>query len=405
MSLEFGEDLNVKGQLYPVYHAYGFGGAGLTLSPGVADFSVKAINKRYSNNKQQPILIIGAGVIGLSIARELMHEGYRNIQILSAFYTPGSETLIPHIKPVTKKDYFPSCVAGGYIMPVTLGVTPHSGDTATIIETAQQTWAKRSTDPRYASMVMAGDRISFLPVLPDQVRGYSYDAMAVNQLLGYELYPVQVNRQAVLGVDVKGQKFQRTATSVVKIGHIHQADTQGIQMAFLRELVHSKRIEFLQAHIESPETLARYLKPEQLIINASGTGLRSVFHRPETTPVRGDYVIATIPLKYIKHHPSRHFSFYTPGMTLHQRFNQDNMTIVFGATNIKGDGSTDFSLDHTTRILEHWYTLAHCPQEMSELHVKEECSQGSIKHSAFCEAGANAFSQKVLKALSKEPEG
>ena len=65
---------------------YGHGGGGWTLAPGVAKYVVamldqKVIEKKFS--KDENITIIGAGVIGLFNAVELLNVGYKNITIVA----------------------------------------------------------------------------------------------------------------------------------------------------------------------------------------------------------------------------------------------------------------------------------------------------------------------------------
>ena len=62
----FSQPLRLKEQQYPLYQAYGFGGAGLTLSSGVAQKVVDDLNTQ-EHRKAQPILVVGAGITGLSI--------------------------------------------------------------------------------------------------------------------------------------------------------------------------------------------------------------------------------------------------------------------------------------------------------------------------------------------------
>ncbi|KAH7699319.1 hypothetical protein AAVH_33576, partial [Aphelenchoides avenae] len=65
-----------------VAHNYGHGGCGWSLAPGAASYvgellAVKMTALGYG--KAEPICVVGAGVIGLFTARDLLRRGYTNI--------------------------------------------------------------------------------------------------------------------------------------------------------------------------------------------------------------------------------------------------------------------------------------------------------------------------------------
>ena len=90
-----------------VAHNYGHGGSGWTLGPG----SAKYVNSllidsplgKELSNKATPIAIIGAGLVGLFTAYDLVKRGYRNITI----YAEKLDTLASHY-------------AGGLLAPVSM---------------------------------------------------------------------------------------------------------------------------------------------------------------------------------------------------------------------------------------------------------------------------------------------
>ena len=393
----FGQPLWLNGHRHPVYHAFGYGGAGITLSQGVAQQVVDDFSRSH-RDKQSNILIIGAGITGLSIARALLNEGYQQLTMLSAFYPPGTEHFSDSSVSVSRAHYYPSCVGGGYIMPVKFGTLVPSAQTISMIENSQHGWETLAKDPSYSAMIMMGSRVSLLPVSPDQVKNYPYDAMVINKLLGYELYPVQIHKEGLTGMSMQEQPFKRTASSVIEIHNTLMVDPASIQLQFMKELSDSRRVAFIQKTIHSPSCLKKHLQSDQIIVNASGTGIGHVFGITGTTPVRGDLIVATIPLCHLKNARPDHHSFYTPGMTLHQRFNSDNMMIVLGGTNIVGDSSTHFNRQSVGNILRHWYGFSHCPDHFHNLHKNSQPSFPEKKCKS-CDADSNAFIEKVIDSL------
>lgn len=73
---------NVKDKI--IAHNYGHGGSGWTLGPGATSYVVGLLQKEILKNymqKEEPISIIGAGVIGLLSALEMLNRGYTDITI------------------------------------------------------------------------------------------------------------------------------------------------------------------------------------------------------------------------------------------------------------------------------------------------------------------------------------
>lgn len=103
------ESLNGK----TIINNYGHGGSGWTLAPGAAKYVVGLMDKNFAtkkSNKDTPIVVIGAGVIGLLTCLELINQGYTNITIYAdkfddltshnagGMLSPGSVTMIPELK-------------------------------------------------------------------------------------------------------------------------------------------------------------------------------------------------------------------------------------------------------------------------------------------------------------------
>ncbi len=66
-----------------IAHNYGHGGSGWTLAPGAAYYVNDLLIKKYSPPKDASITIVGAGVIGLFTAYDLIKKDFRNIRIFA----------------------------------------------------------------------------------------------------------------------------------------------------------------------------------------------------------------------------------------------------------------------------------------------------------------------------------
>jgi D-amino-acid oxidase len=96
-----------------IVHNYGFGGSGWTLAPGCAQYMVQQfLDDLYPMRRDEPITIIGAGVIGLFTAYELVKDGFTNITIIADQF----DDLVSHR-------------AGGFLAPSTMDVPAHMQDT------------------------------------------------------------------------------------------------------------------------------------------------------------------------------------------------------------------------------------------------------------------------------------
>ncbi len=93
-----------------VVNNYGHGGSGWTLAPGSAQYVVdlaEASPRGASLAKDTPVTVVGAGVIGLFTAYELVRRGYSNITVMAARF-----------------DDLTSHNAGGLLAPVSMDNEP-----------------------------------------------------------------------------------------------------------------------------------------------------------------------------------------------------------------------------------------------------------------------------------------
>ncbi len=90
--------------------SYGHSGSGWTLGPGSVKYVIGLLEDKMTSqhmDKQEPIAIVGAGVMGLMSAIELRQRGYQNIRIVAEAF----ENLTSH-------------KAGGQFAPVYMGNDP-----------------------------------------------------------------------------------------------------------------------------------------------------------------------------------------------------------------------------------------------------------------------------------------
>ncbi len=93
-----------------IAHNYGHGGSGWTLAPGSAAYVVDLAEESVQGKslaKDAPITVVGAGVIGLFTAYELVKRGYTNVTVAAEQY----EGLTSHN-------------AGGLLAPVSMDNAP-----------------------------------------------------------------------------------------------------------------------------------------------------------------------------------------------------------------------------------------------------------------------------------------
>lgn len=67
-------------------HNYGHGGSGWTLAPGAASYVVGLMDEKARQHglaQSEPIVVVGAGVIGLFTAYELVQRGYKKITVIA----------------------------------------------------------------------------------------------------------------------------------------------------------------------------------------------------------------------------------------------------------------------------------------------------------------------------------
>ncbi len=92
-----------------IAHNYGHGGSGWTLAPGSASYVLDLLQQQAGSNlkPESEIIIVGAGVLGLLTALDLVERGYKKILIIAERF----ENLTSH-------------KAGGLLAPVSMNNHP-----------------------------------------------------------------------------------------------------------------------------------------------------------------------------------------------------------------------------------------------------------------------------------------
>lgn len=93
-----------------IAHNYGHGGSGWTLAPGTVKYVVdlvEATDAGKAFDKSAPVTVVGAGVIGLFTAYELVQRGYTNVTVTAESF-----------------DKLTSHNAGGLLAPVSMDNAP-----------------------------------------------------------------------------------------------------------------------------------------------------------------------------------------------------------------------------------------------------------------------------------------
>jgi len=93
-----------------IAHNYGHGGSGWTLAPGTANYVADLVEnseKAKAISRSEPVTVVGAGVIGLFTAYELVQRGYSNVTVMAQRF-----------------DKITSDNAGGLLAPVSMDNAP-----------------------------------------------------------------------------------------------------------------------------------------------------------------------------------------------------------------------------------------------------------------------------------------
>lgn len=238
-----------------VAHNYGHGGSGWTLGPGSAKFvNSLMLNSDFAKdlqNKETPIAIVGAGVIGLFTAYDLNKRGFKNITL----YADRTDKLTSHN-------------AGGLLAPVSMDNAPDMQNTI--------------------------DQIGV-----DAYRFYA--GIAKNQntdfKVGASIVPTYFQNREDSGLEPYVGKVMQPAKEVlldfgngttrpmVAYDDGIYMDT-ALLMGELRNYINAKHIPIVQKKLTSLAEL-----PQKFIFNCSGLGAAQLANDAEVVPVQGHLIM------------------------------------------------------------------------------------------------------------------
>ena len=236
-----------------IAHNYGHGGSGWTLAPGSAGYVVDLAQQSEQGKslpKDAPITVVGAGVIGLFTAYELVKRGYTNVTVVA-----------------DKFDGLTSHKAGGLLAPVSMDNAPEM----------QRIIDKIGVDAyRFFASVAMGTNADF----PE----------------GASIHPAYFENREESGLEpYVGQVMKPAKDVTLDFGNGTRRDMvvyddgifmdPGAMMKSLRDYLEGK-VTFEQRKVTSFSDL-----PSDLVFNCTGLGARALEGDEEMVSVQGHLIM------------------------------------------------------------------------------------------------------------------
>lgn len=278
-----------------VVHNYGQGGAGITFSWGSAEESL-AVARKFLR-RRQPVIVVGAGIMGLSTAYLLARAGHR-VTIYAADFSPN----------------LTSDVAGGLWSPDYLGrATPSKArQVARVARRSYSTFAKlrRQKVPGIHRLRL------FVADLTNEPS--STDGIATAQRLGIIPPPRRHRTIPIEGANFGGREYR---TFLVEMP---------LYMNWLFGEV-KKNAKLVRRKFLTETEIAKLAKRELgmggVVFNCTGVGAARLYGDPKLLPARGQLVLQRRPRNF----PSDRKSFY--GLEIGSRyFFQWEDWLIYGGT-------------------------------------------------------------------------
>lgn len=227
-----------------IVHNYGHGGCGITLSMGTAIAAADLVD--LESPSDEPVAVLGAGIVGLTTARELALRG-RQVRIYAQQI--GQETL--------------SMLAGALFLPVGIDLEhPEIGKERFRSMLHASKRSLQSLDPsRYGIESL----IVFEPAYAHDDEHY-FDNGTIDQ-------PVMYDRLPIPGPPRCGHSFETL--------FIH---TPILLSALVADL-NSANVQIIQRSFEGVDQLESV--PERVLVNCTALGSRKLFEDREIYPARG----------------------------------------------------------------------------------------------------------------------
>lgn len=236
-----------------IAHNYGHGGSGWTLGPGAAKYVIGLVQANMQKNnlaKGTPIVVVGAGALGLFSALELVEQGYKNVTVMAESF----ENLTSHN-------------AGGLLAPVSMDNNPEM----------QKLIDKIGIDAYVFYKAIAQGKNKLIPTGAVIVPTYFEN----REDSGLEPYVGQVMAPAK---DVILDFQNGTTRKMVSYDDGIFMDT-GSLMTSLRKALENK-VTFKQKKVDDLAAL-----PEKVIINCTGNGAKELANDQNMVSVQGHLVM------------------------------------------------------------------------------------------------------------------